>query len=296
MLGAIMGDICGSPWEGGACRDDTFEFFAPSSGFTDDTVCTVAVAQALLTGAPLEGVLRDWCKRYPGVGYGGQFSTWVYRASMGPYNSWGNGGAMRCSACGWLATSLDEAEALAEQTAGITHNHPDGLRGARAVAGAIWLARQGMGPAILGSLLRQRYGYPLGLSAQERAAMNPGGTDAADTVPLALDCALQSSSVEDAIRKAIYIGGDSDTTANMAGAIAEARFGLSDALVQRTLSEIPEEMHPIIFEVYARSGTAISPTVPPVPPGVGATARARRLAATMSRRRGLSAVWTWLRR
>lgn len=286
MLGAIMGDICGSPWEGGVCRDDTFEFFAPISGFTDDTVCTVAVAQALLTGAPLEGVLRDWCKRYPGVGYGGQFNTWVYRASLGPYNSWGNGGAMRCSACGWLATSLKEAEALAEQTAGITHNHPEGLRGARAVAGTIWLAQQGIAPDLLRWQAARRYGYELGLSVQDRADMNPAGSDAADTVPIALDCALQASSVADAIRRAVFIGGDSDTTASMAGAIAEARYGLSEDQALRTLSAIPEEMHPIIFEVYARAGAPMFQPETVSPAHLDA----------LPRKRGLSALVDWLLR
>lgn len=253
MLGAIMGDVCGSPWEGGAYRDIDFVLFADGASITDDTVCTIAVAHALLTGTPVSECLRAWCKRYPGLGYGSQFNLWVYRASMGPYGSWGNGGAMRVSACAWLANSLEEAESLAEQTAAVTHNHAEGLRGARAIAGTLWLARQGLSAAQLLQHARIRYGYQLGLSVAERAAMNPAGCEAIDTVPIALDCAIHATSVQDAIHRAVFIGGDTDTTAAMAAAIAEARFGLTPEESARTLNFVPEEMHPVIHEVYARA-------------------------------------------
>lgn len=258
MLGAIMGDICGSPWEGGYCRDKSFDLFVPGATITDDTVCTVAVAHALLTGTPVADCLRAWCKRYPGMGYGSQFNLWVYRAGMGPYNSWGNGGAMRVSACGWLASSLEEAERLAEETAAVTHNHLEGLRGARAVAGILWLARQGLSAKELADTAIRRYGYELGLSVFDRAEQNPGGTEAVDTVPIALDCALQASSVRDAIHRAVYIGGDSDTTASMAAAIAEARFGLTPAESAQVLAMVPEEMHPIIHGIYAQAGVPMA--------------------------------------
>lgn len=257
MLGAIMGDICGSPWEGGCCRDKSFDLFVPGASMTDDTVCTVAVAHALLTGTPVADCLRAWCKRYPGMGYGSQFNLWVYRAGMGPYNSWGNGGAMRVSACGWLANSLEEAERLAEETAAVTHNHIEGLRGARAIAGILWLARQGLSAQELANTAMSRYGYELGLSVFERAEQNPGGTEAKDTVPIALDCALQASSVRDAIHRAVYIGGDSDTTAAMAAAIAEARFGLTQSEYTQVLAMVPDEMHPIIHGVYTRAGVSV---------------------------------------
>jgi ADP-ribosyl-[dinitrogen reductase] hydrolase len=252
MLGAIMGDIAGSLYEGGACRDACFELFGPGSDFTDDTVCTIAIADALLAGKPVADTLRAWCRVYPGVGYGSAFNHWVYSPSKGPYQSWGNGGAMRVSPCGWFASSLEEAEQLAEMTAAVTHDHPEGLRGARAVAGAIWLARQSL-PA--GELLRrvgERYGYVLGVDVKERAHQNPAGCEARDTVPIALDCGLQATSVLDAIQRAVYIGGDTDTTASMAAAIAEARFGLSQVLADMTLEKLTPEMKAVL--AYARAG------------------------------------------
>lgn len=270
MLGAILGDICGSPWEGGACRSETFELFSHGSTITDDTVCTVAIADALLNDRPVEEALRDWCKRYPGLGYGSQFNLWVYRPSMGPYNSWGNGGAMRVSPCAWLAGSLEEAEALAEKTCCVTHDHPEGLRGARAVAGTIWLALNN--PADSPELLRAvqaRYGYELGLSVMDRAAMEPGGCAAIDTVPIALDCGLQATSVADAIHRAVYIGGDSDTTASMAAAIAEARFGLDSDLLDQTLAYLTEDMALVVEaflkKVVATGRTRLAVAEPPEP-------------------------------
>ncbi|MBK3780024.1 ADP-ribosylglycohydrolase family protein [Paraburkholderia aspalathi] len=254
MLGAIMGDICGSPWEGGTCREETFELFPASGTITDDTVCTVAVADALLNQRPVAESLREWCRRYPGMGYGGLFNRWVYRPSTGPYQSWGNGGAMRVSPCAWLAKSLAEAEFLAFQTASVTHDHPEGLRGARAIAGAIWLARQGLDQTALMRAVTARYHYELGMHVLERAELNPSGSDALDTVPIALDCGMQATSVADAIHRAVYIGGDSDTTASMSAAIAEARFGLDADQVEMTLARVPADMRLVVEALYARVG------------------------------------------
>lgn len=254
MLGAVMGDLCGSPWEGGSCRSDEFELFHPSADITDDTVCTIAIAQALLDSLPIDETLRRWCRAYPGMGYGSMFNSWVYRPSQGPYESWGNGGAMRCSPCAWLASSLAEAQALAIRTAEVTHNHPEGLRGARAIASAVWLALEGADADTIRRLIQQDVGYELGRSTQAWAALNPSGSDAQDTVPIALDSSLDASSVGDAIRRAAYIGGDVDTTSSMAAAIAEARFGLTWDEVTFTLAKVPDEMHPIIHAVYERRG------------------------------------------
>lgn len=263
MLGAILGDICGSPWEGGSSRSGDFLLFATSSGITDDTVCTVAIADALLHDKPIADTLRAWCRRYPGLGYGSMFNSWVYRPSMGAYESWGNGGAMRCSACAWLAPTLPEALRLATLTSEVTHNHPEGLRGARAIAAAIWLARQGRSPSEIQQAIATE-GYVLGRSLEAWAELNPAGSDAADTVPIALDCALAASSIEDAIRRAVYIGGDSDTTSSMAAAIAEARFGVFDSYAQKILPLVPEEMHDIVRAVYERAGVPM--TIPDLAP------------------------------
>jgi ADP-ribosyl-[dinitrogen reductase] hydrolase len=258
MLGAIMGDIAGSLYEGGACRDACFELFSPGSRFTDDTVCTIAIADALLSEKPVADTLREWCQRYPGAGYGSAFNRWLYAPSMGAYHSWANGGAMRVSSCAWFASSLEEAEQLAEMTAAVTHDHPEGLRGARAIAGAIWLARQGLPAAELMRRVEQRHGYILGLDVLKRAGTNPAGSDALDTVPIALDCGIQAKSVLDAIHRAVYIGGDSDTTASMAAAIAEARFGLSQSLVDLTLERITPEMREVLARAYARAGVPMA--------------------------------------
>lgn len=260
MLGAILGDICGSPWEGGSCRDDSFELFAFGSTLTDDTVCTVAIAEALLHGLDIASTLRDWCRRYPGLGYGGQFNLWVHRRSMGPYGSWGNGAAMRASPCGWLADSLDEAQRLATLTAQVTHNSEEGLKGALAMASAIWYARHQYSADAIQARLSARFGYRLGLSVLERASVEPGGTDAAETVPIALDCGLQAVSVPDAIHRAVFIGGDSDTTASMAAALAEARLGLPDELAVATMAKLPPDMQAVVETFVVRTNNPFHDT------------------------------------
>lgn len=200
MLGAIVGDISGSPWEGGSCERKHFELFGTYAGATDDTICTVAIADALLGSQDYAKTLREWVLRYPGRGYGGLFRNWAV-SLQGPYNSYGNGGAMRVSPAGLLATSLTEAEQLATATAEVTHNHPDGLKGAQAVAVAIWLARQQESPSAIRSELQRRYGYNLSptVSELERAGLG-FSTLAEETVPTALICALESGQYIDAIK------------------------------------------------------------------------------------------------
>lgn len=276
MLGAIAGDICGSPWEGGQCALAEFELFANGASITDDTVCTVAIADALLAGgseASVVTALRTWCKRYPGLGYGSAFNHWVY-SRQGPYGSYGNGGAMRVSACGWLADTLEEAEALAELTAGVTHSHPEGMRGARAVAGAIWLARQNADGALLRTTLAARYGYTLDESLQELIEKSVYTTEAEFTVPVALMCATNATSWKHTIELAASIGGDTDTIACMAGAIAEARFGLPKEVVDGVQSHLTDDMKQVIGAFYTRIGRspvtaplAVAPESPPAQPG-----------------------------
>ncbi|KVP16964.1 ADP-ribosylglycohydrolase family protein [Burkholderia ubonensis] len=265
MLGAIAGDICGCPWEGGQCGAGDFELFANGASITDDTVCTVAIADALLgarSEAAVVTALRSWCKRYPGLGYGSAFNHWVY-SRQGPYGSYGNGGAMRVSACGWLARSLEEAESLAELTAGVTHNHPEGMRGARAVAGAIWLARQNPDGALLRTSLAARYGYTLDESLEALIARSEYTTEAEFTVPIALMCATHATSWMHAIELAVRIGGDTDTIACMAGAIAEARFGLPKEVVDGVQQHLPDDMKQVIGAFYARIGRSPVATTSP---------------------------------
>jgi ADP-ribosylglycohydrolase len=256
MLGAIAGDICGCPWEGGQCAKTDFELFTQGASITDDTVCTIAIADALLhegTEAAIVHSLRNWCRSYPGLGYGTAFNHWVY-SGQGPYTSWGNGGAMRVSPCGWLARSLEEAEWLADRTAEVTHNHPEGLRGARAIVGAIWLARQHHTGAQLRESLAARYGYNLDDSLEVLIERNEYTTEALQTVPVALVCATHATSWEHAIELAARIGGDTDTIACMAGGIAEARFGLPASVVTRTRSYLTKDMALVVDAFYARIG------------------------------------------
>lgn len=260
MIGAIAGDICGSPYEGGSCLPDDLvsdpacklKLFAEGTIFTDDTVCTVAVAEALLTDMDFSVALRRWASKYPGRGYGGSFIDWV-ESAKGPYNSFGNGGAMRVSPCALLARSIEEAEYLAGLSASVTHNHPEGLRGAKAIAGAIWLAKQGGDEQSLRLTLMDRYGYDLLEAVASRAKVLSLSTRAIDTVPTALACALEAKSWEDSVSNAIWIGGDSDTVACMAGGIAEARFGLPPDYAAKAFSRLPPEMQEVMGHLYAKA-------------------------------------------
>jgi len=253
MLGAIAGDICGAPWEGGACPKERFEVFGFGSAFTDDTVCTVAIAQALLENRDIAQTLRDWVLRYPMRGYGGRFVDWA-NSDMGPYDSFANGGAMRVSPVALLASSLDEVDAMANATAEVTHNHPEGMRGTRALAGAVWLARQGLSAEELREQISQRYGYDLTSSVAALSADFGFTVLAEETVPMAIIAALEATSWESAVANAVQIGGDADTLACMAGAIAEARFGLPAPYAQKALQYLTAEMVQVLIDLYTRAG------------------------------------------
>jgi ADP-ribosylglycohydrolase len=255
MLGAIVGDIVGSVYEFNNYRAKDFEpLFHPRASFTDDTVCTVAIADALVFGRDPSTTLRDWCRRYwSNGGWGNRFALWIASDNGKPYNSLGNGGAMRVSAAGFLATSLDEAVKLSSMVTEITHNHPEGMRGAAATAVAIHLARQGLSSESIRSMITAQFGYELSMSVDQ---IRPGyrrSEKSQDSVPQALTCALEACSFEDAIRNAVSIGGDSDTIAAIAGSVAEALFGIPQALLNETYSRIPYEMTAVMHALYHRS-------------------------------------------
>ena len=254
MLGAIAGDICASPWEGGSCARTDFELFSSSAGLTDDTVCTIAIADALLNGKDIAATLREWVLRYPGRGYGRLFRNWAV-STQGPYDSYGNGGAMRVSPVGFLARTLEEAEALAAATSEVTHNHPEGVKGSMAVAVALWLAFKGESPAAIRSELQHRYSYDLTPDVGKLERMGLGfSTLAEETVPIALICALESHSWQEAVEHTVAIGGDSDTLACMAGGIAEALHGLPLAIAQKSLEYLTEDMVPVLTSLYECAG------------------------------------------
>ena len=231
MLGAIIGDIVGSVYEWHPIKTKDFPFFADNCCFTDDSVCTVAVADILLHDLPPAETLQAWCRLYPGRGYGGYFSRWIYANPPEPYHSYGNGAAMRVSAAAFLnRNDLDTALAASDKVTEITHNHPEGMKGARATTHAIWLAFHGEDPANIRQAIASEYGYDLTQTVDSIRPDYAFDETCQGTVPQAITCAVESISYEDAVRNAISLGGDADTLAAIAGAIAEAMHGIPDAL------------------------------------------------------------------
>src|SRR5688572_8523831 len=186
MLGAIIGDIVGSIYEFDNHRSKHFPFFGRKADFTDDTVCTIAVADALLNGRPPAEALYDWCNRYPGRGYGGMFGQWIQRPGSPPYNSYGNGAAMRVSPAGFLGTTLDEALAMARAVTEVTHNHSEGLRGAAVTVHAIFLARTGSGAKVIRKAIQETYGYDLSRTVDDIRPAYRFNETCQQTVPEAL--------------------------------------------------------------------------------------------------------------
>jgi ADP-ribosyl-[dinitrogen reductase] hydrolase len=250
MLGAIIGDIAGSIYEFNNHRSKDFELFGPGADFTDDTVCTVAVADALLNNSDPASTLADWCVRYPGRGYGGMFARWIEARDRRPYNSFGNGAAMRVSPAGLLASTLDEALDMARRVTEVTHNHPEGLKGAAATVHAIFLARRGAALAQIRQEIHTTYGYDLNRTVDAIRPHYEFNETCQRTVPEALVCVLEARDFEDAIRNSISIGGDSDTVAAIAGGVAEALFGVPQALTEQGLAKLPEEMRELVELLY----------------------------------------------
>jgi ADP-ribosylglycohydrolase len=225
MLGAIAGDIIGSVYEARPIKTTTFPLFSAGSRFTDDTVLTVATAQAILEKRDYGQAYRMLARAYPDRGFGAAFAHWFQADAAAPYNSWGNGAAMRVSPVGWAFD--DQARVLSEarQSAAVTHNHPEGIRGAQATALAIWLARRGTDKKTIRQTLAERFGYDLKRTV---AAIRPNyrfEISCQRSVPEAIICFLEATDFETAVRLAISLGGDSDTQACIAGAIAEAFYG-----------------------------------------------------------------------
>lgn len=242
MLGAIIGDIVGSPYEFANTCNPRFPLFSKGSSFTDDTICTIAVADALVRGTDFGETLRVWCLRYPNPtgAYGGSFNAWLHSENPQPYNSFGNGAAMRVSPCAWAAKSEAEALRLAMASAASTHNHVEGLIGASVVARAIFLLRIDCWESVV-SIFESAYGVNPNLPA-------PGVFDETcqGCVPLAFAICAQSSGFEDAVRRAVLYGGDSDTLAAIVGSLAEARWGIPAEIRDKALELLPAGMRSVI--------------------------------------------------
>ncbi|HRH80091.1 MAG TPA: ADP-ribosylglycohydrolase family protein [Thiobacillaceae bacterium] len=262
MLGAIIGDIVGSVWEFHRIKTKDFPLFGERNGITDDSILTVAVADALLHDRDPAEAMRDWARKVkPGrhvAGYGKRFINWVAAPTVQPpYGSYGNGGAMRVSPAAFLASSLEDCLDKARRVTEVTHNHPEGMKGALATAHAIWLARQGEPATAIRLVLSETYGYDMRRSVDEIRAVHVYNETAAGCVPEALTCALEAKDFEDAIRNAVSLGGDADTLASIAGGLAEGMFGMPGEILTRGLEYFPVEMCDVIKEMY-KSNAAIA--------------------------------------
>ncbi len=253
MIGAIAGDIIGSVHEYSGTKTKAFELFDPDCRFTDDTVLTVAVADSLLTGTPYVDKYHEYFRDYPQAGYGMMFTTWAAERRREPYNSWGNGSAMRVSAVGYSSVSMDGVLAEAKRSADPTHNHPEGVRGAQATAAAVFLARTGKTKAEIKDALEQLFGYDLSRRLDEIRPTYRFTESCQGTVPQAITAFLESESYEDAIRNAISLGGDADTLACIAGGIAEAYYGgLPVEIARRSLEMLDDRLRRVTEEFRRR--------------------------------------------
>ncbi len=224
MIGAIAGDIIGSVYEFSCGRDEDFPFFDLDAVFTDDTVMTVAIAEAILNGGDYADSMRKWGQTYPEAGYGNMFLRWVLGEKSGPYGSFGNGSAMRVSPVGFAFNTEKEVLEEAKRSAECTHNHPEGIKGAQATALAILLGRQGVGKDIIKKEIVARFKYDLSMTLNDIRQTHQMNETCQGTVPACLIAFLESRDYEDAIRKAIAIGGDTDTQGAITGGIAQGFY------------------------------------------------------------------------
>ena len=251
MLGAILGDIVGSPFEfdHNNYKHKDFALLSEKSQFTDDTVMTVAVARGLIAGqGDVQNEMQHWGKAYPDAGYGGMFGQWLYAEHPQPYGSFGNGSAMRVAAAGWLFDTLEMAKVTAE----VTHNHPEGIKGAQVTATAIFLARTGHSKLEIRQYVEQTFGYDLSRTCDEIRSYYCHVETCQQTVPEAIIAFLESNSFEDALRNAVSLGGDSDTLACITGGIAEAFYRMPQELRNETLKRLPDDLR-TVYELFRQN-------------------------------------------
>src|SRR5215472_3712180 len=258
MIGAIAGDIVGSIYEFERIKSKQFDLFSPDCCFTDDTVLTVALAESILTGNDYASLMRAYYRRYPNAGYGGLFHRWAQAPQSQPYNSWGNGAAMRISSVGFAFNTLDEVLVRAAEYTAVTHNHIEGIKGAQATAAAIFLARTGTTKADIKQYTGATFRYDLSRSVDEIRPTYRFNESCQETVPEAIVCFLESNDFEDAIRNAISLGGDSDTLACITGGIAQAYDGVPSAIADRAMSILDEDLKRVtdrFMSNYCTGGT-----------------------------------------
>ena len=253
MIGAIIGDIVGSRFEFNNYRAMDFELFHKDCTFTDDTICTVAVADWLLTDTKyltpvqLTKIMRRWCQLYPSS-YGGRFGRWIWENTMGGYDSYGNGSAMRVSPVAWAFNNIVDVVAAAELSAEISHNHPEGIKGAQSVVDAIYKLRRGFDKHMVIKNIFNSYNYQHPGMCGAIRRVNTFNETCQVTVPQAFQCLSESTDFESAIRLAVSIGGDRDTIAAITGSLAEACYGIQTELEERALAYLPGDMIKVINE------------------------------------------------
>lgn len=262
LLGAIIGDISGSrfEWKNYKKKKD-YNIFSPRCRFTDDTVMSIAVADALLKSQPdyqqlsLNAIssMQQLGRMYPNAGYGGRFCDWLFETDPKPYESWGNGAAMRVSGCGQIAASLEEAKMLSEKVTAVSHNHPEGIKGAEALTTAIFLARTGHSMAQIREEIEANY-YTLDFTLDEIRKTYRFDVSCQGSVPQALEAFFEAVDFEDAIRNAISIGGDSDTIAAMCGSLAAVYFGIPEDMVEQAMTYLPPELMEIVRQFLEITG------------------------------------------
>ena len=264
MYGALLGDMIGSPYEfdrGKKTKD--FPLFIRESEFTDDSVMTIAVAEALMATLGKDDVsvryavirsMQKWGRRYPYAGYGARFIYWLKEKDPEPYNSWGNGSAMRVSAAGWLCDTLEETRRLARLSADVTHNHPEGIKGAEATASAIFLARTGHDKEEIRAYITAEFGYDLTRTCDQIRPDYRHVESCQETVPEAITAFLEGKDFEDVIRTAVSLGGDCDTLTCIAGSMAEAFYGVPEPLKAECRQRLAPDMLAVVdeFEKYRK--------------------------------------------
>jgi|TARA_B110000495_G_C23012135_1_gene598737 ADP-ribosylglycohydrolase len=247
MFGAIVGDVVGSSYERSPAKSLDFDLFRKQSRLTDDSVLTIAVADWILNGGQLHDYFHRYVARYPYAGYGRTFENWARGNNTEPYNSWGNGSAMRVSPTAYAVDSLESVLELAERSAEVTHNHPDGIAGAQATAGCVYLARTGHSKQEIREFVTAKFGYDLSRNLDDIRVSYSFDVSCAGSVPESIIAFIESESFESAIRLAISLGGDADTMACIAGAIAEPFYGgVPEILRQTTRTYLADHLQGVV--------------------------------------------------
>ena len=268
MFGAILGDIIGSRFEFDAPGwKKEFELFTKDSSWTDDTVMTIAVAEALMEAGENAGIfhieeacvksMQKWGRKYPGAGYGGRFRDWLRMHDPKPYGSYGNGSAMRVSSVGWLYDSLERTREVARATAIVSHNHPEGIKGAECTAAVIYMARTGHSKKEISDYVIKEFGYDFSESLEHMRARHRMDESCMDALPKALRSFMDGTSFEDTVRNAVSLGGDTDTIAAIAGAMADAFFGIPGDLLSECMMRVEDDMRKVLlwFDQVAKGDT-----------------------------------------